>query len=126
MPFKWELGRPWRSQIIKNLPKSPGIYMIECIATKKRYIGASVNIYKRVRNHLQLMSISKDHSPIAEDYLTYGKESIQVTVLEKVKDKGKLAERESYWQSILLADDNAYNTEPSKSNRFWQAIETLR
>lgn len=104
---------------VKDIPSLPGVYMIECLANGKKYIGASVNLRRRTHNHLS-MSTMGDDSPMVKDFKTYGIESFKVTALEIVEDRSMLSERERYWFNLITADSESYNTEPPKLNRYWR------
>ena len=47
---------------LKDLPKSSGIYIIKNAKTKKVYVGSSIDITSRVRNHIKDLNRGIHHS----------------------------------------------------------------
>lgn len=81
-----------------------GIYMITNNITGDCYIGQSVDIPRRIKEHFCVNS--KPLSPVKEAIRQYGKENFSVSVLEECPDRSMLYERELYWIGKLQP---AYN-----------------
>ena len=74
------------------------IYGIVNKINGNKYVGSSVNFYKRKKRHIWELSGNFHHS----DYLQkawnkYGEDNFEFIILEKVSDKTKLVEREQWW-----------------------------
>jgi group I intron endonuclease len=57
------------------MPSAPlcGIYIIECMANRARYVGQSVNVHRRVKgHHYQMKTGRADNFLLRADCLTYG------------------------------------------------------
>lgn len=92
--------------------------MIECAATGSKYVGATVNLKKRIYDHLSTMSISDHHhGSFKGEYLEHGREAFRVEILEYVNDRSKLVEREAHWQQQMSGE--LCNVEPAKKHRLW-------
>lgn len=92
--------------------KQCGIYKITNLKNKHFYIGQSVDISKRFREHCFYGAHpeSKDHnSPIHKAIYKYGKENFELKILEECS-KEQLNEKEIYWIEKLQATKNGnYN-----------------
>lgn len=109
-----------------------GIYCIENTINSKKYIGRSVNIYKRIITHV--CSLNKNRSKHENAYLLnawkkYGKENFKAYVLEFIDESDcsildkKLTEKELYYIKLhdtlnlkfgynLRSDDKTYVCHP--------------
>ena len=104
--------------MISDIPKTGGVYLIECTATGSKYIGATSNLYRRIRDHLAYMSISDHHhASFKGEYLEHGRETFRVEILEYINDRSKLAEREAHWHQKMSND--LCNIDPAKRHRLW-------
>lgn len=91
-----------------------GIYSIECLPTGKKYIGSSVSIEDRWKQHLYALRRKEHHSNhLQRAYTRYGEGAFVFAVLEKVKRKD-LIEREQHWLDLHRAWDrsNGFNMSP--------------
>lgn len=112
----------WQKSKYENLPELPGVYRLICTETERSYIGASKNIKNRVRGHLTV--INTGQHPMSTDFATYGKDTIEIEVLELVDDTSKLPAIEDAWIKKYPIDD-LYNEEPSgKRHREWEIERT--
>lgn len=83
---------------IGNLPSSQGIYKIECLANGKIYIGQSVDIRCRANEHRRALEKKAHNNDILQNsYNKYGKESFRFSLVEKIKNREDLTDREKYW-----------------------------
>lgn len=93
-----------------SMKEVSGIYLIENKINGKKYIGQSINIYKRFREHCFLSN--KNHSYIDNAIHKYGKENFIFKIIEELsKDKNLLNNREKYWieHYNTFKDDYHYN-----------------
>ena len=59
-----------------------GVYVIRCEPTGSRYVGASVNIVKRIREHFYRLENGVHRNPgLQSAYKKYGKDSFSSKVL---------------------------------------------
>ncbi len=99
--------------------KKCGIYMLLCIVTRKVYIGSSVNIPKRVYNHLSSLrdGIHKNKT-LQQDYTLHGSSSFTSSTLE-LCSKELLEDRELYWAMYYnsVGTEWGYNVRPISRNK---------
>lgn len=91
--------------------KISGIYCIENLYNKKRYIGQSVDIYKRWGNHVSTLN-NGTHCNIhlQNSWNKYGKESFKFIILEEcASNKQLLNQKEKYWIEYYNSFNNGYN-----------------
>jgi group I intron endonuclease len=96
-----------------------GIYQIRNIINNKVYIGSSVNINKRFREHeIGLEKGIHYNKHLQRSWNEYKKDNFLFEILEKVKDKNLLLEREQYWMNIKDSSniENGYNLSPTAGN----------
>lgn len=78
--------------------KQSGIYKITNKVNNKIYIGSAVNIKTRWSKHIGSLNKNKhENRYLQNSWNKYGGENFKFEVLEYVKDKEKLIEREQYW-----------------------------
>lgn len=81
-----------------------GIYAIMNLHNKKLYIGQSIDIESRWKQHFSELRRGTHHNRYLQAaYNKYGADSFVVAILE-LCDKAKLNEREAYW----VAKENSY------------------
>jgi group I intron endonuclease len=87
-----------------------GIYIIINKINGKIYIGSSVNLKTREREHFRSLKNNKHHSQhLQYAYNHYGKESFKFGIIEYVsKDKELLLKREQYWLDYYQSYDMNY------------------
>lgn len=81
-----------------------GIYAIRNLINNKLYIGKSINIYRRIKDHItRLNSKNKDENPhLINSWWKYGRNNFEYYILE-ILDKNdsnlekKLSDKELYW-----------------------------
>ncbi len=84
-----------------------GIYGIRNTINNKIYIGKSVNIYERIRYHINKLNkkSKNDNIHLINSWHKYGRENFEYIVLEELpKEDNILKERELYW--ILKLNSN--------------------
>lgn len=88
-----------------------GIYCIESTINGKKYIGKSINIYSRIKQHItNLNTRSKnENTHFKNAWHKYGRDSFIYYVLEYCdKDEKLLKERELYWIDYYKTIDRKY------------------
>lgn len=93
------------------LPKSPGIYKIYFLDPNLIYIGSSVNLRKRRRDHLyDLRKGIHRNSHLQRAYVKYGNENFHFEIVEHVERREDLIHREQYYLDLLAP---YYNINPT-------------
>ena len=96
-----------------NTPKEPGIYKIYNMKNKKCYVGSSVNLRKRWGDHLRMLRGNYHHNAhLQRAWEKYGAREFEFIILERVKDKEDLVEREQLWIDKLNSCGEGYNILP--------------
>lgn len=100
-----------------------GVYAIRNRITGDRYVGSSINIEKRVKQHTgrlnACLSLAREfgtpawHSEdkLMSDWTKYGRDAFEVDVLEEHDDEAAMRERELY---IIFNEPCAYNRQPRR------------
>lgn len=74
-----------------------GIYLINCLESKKVYVGQSVHIEARLSHHIwELENNIHPNKHLQNAWNKYGQNSFIFSVIEEC-DESKLTEREQYW-----------------------------
>lgn len=89
--------------------KISGIYSIQNIKNKKRYIGQSRDIYERWKSHRYSYKNNKNKSKIYLAIREYGIENFIFEILEEIKEEN-LNDRELYWIEVYDSINNGYNS----------------
>ena len=103
-----------KTKIIEPYERLCGIYMIECSANCKRYVGQSKNIHRRWISHLTKCRNEKEwnrqyNDDLYKDMRKYGIESFRFSVLEICKPE-ELDDNEVKWIELSKAlEPNGYN-----------------
>jgi group I intron endonuclease len=85
-----------------------GIYCIECVEDKKRYIGSAVHIRHRWRGHIRLLNLHKHHSRHLQNaWCKYGSNSFTFKIIEECSEE-VLREREGYYMDHYNTKDPSY------------------
>jgi len=78
------------------------IYQIDNIFTGKKYIGGTVNYLSRCRQHKSDLKLNKHGNAILQsEYNTYGKESLEFSIVERLDTDKNLFSIESEWINKL-------------------------
>lgn len=86
-----------------------GIYKIRNKINDKFYIGSSINIEKRWNVHRTLKGNSK---VLTAAFKKYGFDNFEFTIVEVIKDRDTLIQREQYYLDLFkpfAVDNNGYN-----------------
>lgn len=102
-----------------------GIYAIFNKINGKKYVGSSVNIYKRKAEHYLALNDNKHHSfYLQRAWNKYKPESFEFILLEKVEKKENLLIREQWWldnsnskYNVCKIAGNTLGRKTSKSTR---------
>lgn len=90
-----------------------GIYCIRNLINQKVYIGKSINIYKRIHDHLdKLKKKSKDENPyLTNSWYKYRNDNFEYFVVEKCEGEVLIASRELFWMKHFdsLNREKGYN-----------------
>jgi len=109
MPADWPIQGPNKN--------TAGVYGIHCLGTGKWYVGASANVFRRLKQHFYEMHY---FGALFEDAQRFGVQSMKAGVLEYVDDLPRLPEAEAYWIKKLDSLVNGYNHQDSGNNRHWK------
>lgn len=95
-----------------------GIYKITNTVNSKVYIGSSINIESRWKNHLSVLSCGHhENTGLQKDYNLYGVEAFSFQVLEEIEtdDNDFISDREEYWtEKIRQEGVESYNPKRPK------------
>lgn len=87
--------------------KISGVYQIYCRGNDKLYIGASIDIHKRwIRHRWDLDNSCHDNPWMQKSWDEYGESEFVFSVLERVRSKSKLGEREQFYFDELKPSFN--------------------
>lgn len=87
-----------------------GIYAIKNIINNKVYIGQSVDINKRFKQHLWGLNHNRHDNPhLQNSWNKYKEENFEFIVLEEVEDINNLDIQEQYWIDEFNSYNDGYN-----------------
>lgn len=86
-----------------------GIYQIENIINKKKYIGQSYDIHKRWKDHKSLLNRNKHHNHHLQNaWNKYGEKNFTFTIVEQCAPNKK-NQKEQYWIKTKNTYNQGYN-----------------
>lgn len=98
--------------------KIHGIYRIINQANEKCYVGSSVDLQKRLNEHLLGLKKNKHHSiKLQRSWNIHGESNFLLEILENVKEKSKLILREQFWINFYDSYNNGYNCTKKAGSR---------
>lgn len=122
MRAAWQKPEIRKARHVSEKPEAPlcGIYKIENTISGKCYIGSSVNLRDRWREHrlkLRTHRHRSKHMQAAWDF--YGEDAFIFVILEIVADAHDLLTREQHWIDTLKVCDReyGYNSTPVAGSR---------
>lgn len=87
-----------------------GIYRIINCKNKKCYVGSSINIEARWKQHIWLLKNKIHHSRgLQNAWNKYGKSEFSFEILEELENSSKLQEKEQKWIDRLNSYKKGYN-----------------
>lgn len=93
-----------------SLPTGQGVYLINCIANGKFYVGSSINVRNRLKQHYAGVTQGKAvNRHLQHAWDKYGAEAFFVEILESVENRTNLFDREQYWIDRLNAVKQGFN-----------------
>lgn len=102
----------------KGLKNCIGIYKITCLNNNECYIGSSVNIQDRWRQHLALLRGNRHTSPyLQHSYNKYGEDSLFFEVIAKLPNCSEKTLRQSEWAFIELYKPRFNSASPIEYER---------
>jgi group I intron endonuclease len=78
-----------------------GIYIVEHVASGRRYVGKSVNVEKRVREHFFPSQVARSSSYLHSAIAKYGREAFVWRLLEECASAEEAGDREVHWIEAL-------------------------
>lgn len=95
-------------EIISNNKALSGVYIIRNIINDKVYIGVSIDIHRRWKEHVRDLKNKRHRNKHLERaWHYYGKDNFEFRILEEC-DRSLFAEREIFWISHYHANDSRY------------------
>jgi group I intron endonuclease len=85
-----------------------GIYKIVNMKNNKLYIGQSIDIENRIKKHKYLLRTGKDSQHLQNAWYKYGEECFCFSIIEIVKDRKELNNREIYWIKIYNSNNEEF------------------
>lgn len=103
--------------INEEIVEESGIYLITNLKNNKVYVGSSINLWSRYSEHKRSLNKDKHYNiNLQQDWNFYGEDSFSFSILEIVKDKTKLVEREQYWMDFYNVFEKGYNVIQARSS----------
>lgn len=98
------------NHLFNTKDKVSGIYKITCIETEKGYIGQSIDMRTRLKDHIKnAISYNAPNNKLYQDMKQYKPENFTFEILEEVS-KDKLNERENYWIEFYSTKELGLNS----------------
>lgn len=99
--------------------KVGGIYKITNLVNGKFYVGSSVDIKNRLRQHFGNLRRGTHHNHHLQNaWNKYGAEAFEHSMLEQVTGIETLVEREQFWIDELQANERGYNARTKADSNF--------
>jgi len=100
-----------------------GIYKILNNRTNKVYIGSSININKRFREHKNSLLKNKHRSPkLQNSYNIHGLSFFIFEIIELVDDINELLKREQFYIDSFNSYHNGYNSRPKAESNYGRIV----
>ena len=97
-----------------NIPKSSGIYHILSKETDRQYVGSSINLRRRKKEHFEELSKGTHYNSFLQRHVNkYGADDLKFGIIE-LCPRDNLIEREQYYIDSIQPDFNLYPTAYSR------------
>jgi len=97
-----------------------GIYVICNRLNNKIYLGSSIDLRRRLLEHLRQLRKGEHHSPkLQRAWFKYGEHSFELRVVELVKNPAEILSREQWWLDRLQPWDSNVGYNICKQGRNW-------
>ena len=94
---------------LSNVTKISGIYKITNLQNQQAYIGQSVDVKERLKQHIKsALSCAPSTNKLYQEMKKFGPENFTFEILEEV-DRAALNEREIYWIDFYKTKDYGMN-----------------
>jgi len=100
---------------------SCGVYKITNLLTNKSYIGVSIHIEQRWKEHLN----GRGSKQLYKDFFNYGVNNFSFEILEECKEE-ELYDKEPYWIKYYNSYLDGYNQNPGGDGNNLQAISVTK
>lgn len=99
-----------------DIKQLPGVYLMTFIGSSETYVGASQNLRKRIQSHICDFKKGTNSPNLQILWDTFGKDAMQVKVLEYVENPTKVFEREQYYIDNVKPTCNRYTMKEAKTH----------
>jgi group I intron endonuclease len=109
--------------------KRCGIYCIKNTINNKVYIGKSIDIYRRIKEHINMLNLKRkdENAHLTNAWHKYGADSFEYSVLEYLEaDEKNVAIRELHWmkQFNALNKEYGYNLRSDSDSKMIVHLDT--
>jgi group I intron endonuclease len=102
-------------ELIFPVPVS-GIYLIMCFDNHRVYVGSSINVQRRLREHYYKLIMGTHWNVYMQrSWNKYGKDSFFWDVLEIVDNKDDLFKTEKRWMKLYQTKEYGFNFREAKA-----------
>jgi hypothetical protein len=104
-----------------------GVYALICLWSGFAYVGASLWLLKRFRQHLDLLRLNRHPcEQLQKEWNEFGADCFAMFPLELVEDKAKLCARERAWTKKCLVEGKVYNQRNAVTERHRKEFRKCR
>jgi len=96
-----------------------GIYKVVNLINNKLYVGSSIDLYRRMKEHIGSLKNNKHFNyHLQNSWNKHGQEFFVFKIIEYINDKKLLTKREQHWMEIynVCNQDYGYNINPKADN----------
>lgn len=122
-----------RSALPTRKDLQSGVYLIRCASNRKVYVVSSINVGKRIGNHVSDLENNVHHSVhLQRAWQRYGRTAFEFQILERLEraDDAQLLTREQYWINFFKSSrrEHGFNILSTAGSRLGHkhTAETLR
>lgn len=111
-------------EVLKIKNKISGVYMIHNLITDKYYIGESINIVQRIKNHYNNLWDNEHHNKdILGDMKKYGLYNFEIEIIHIIKERN-LTNNEV--KNIILYLESAYYLKYKKIHKMYNITNPIK